>query len=69
MRLLDGKDAQKRDEKYQEYMNVREQYEQANQLYGVKLTDQQKKKLEAYFNDSVRKLEKELGKDLSKLWF
>lgn len=50
-------------------MNVREQYEHANKLYGVKLTDHQKKKLEAHFNDSVRKLEKELGKDLSKLWF
>lgn len=51
------------------YEVINNQFEAAEKLYGVKMTDKQRKKLENYFNESVRRLEKYLDKDLSNIWF
>ena len=43
--------------------------EKAPKLKSVKMLDEQKKYLEEYYGDSVRRLEKILEKDLSHIWF
>ena len=41
----------------------------AEKIYNPPMTPEQRKRLEDYYRPSVRKLEKMLGRDLSKLWF
>ena len=48
---------------------LQEQYECAKKIYNLKLSEETRKKMELYYNDSVRELEKMLNKDLSKIWF
>lgn len=53
----------------QQYTEINQNYDQSKKLYGVKMTKEQKRNVEAYFNTSVRELEALTGRDLSKLWF
>ena len=52
-----------------EAIHLSRQMEFAEKIYNPKMTPEQRKRLEDYYRPSVRKLEKILGKDLSKLWF
>lgn len=56
-------------EKYEEYVGLYMKENTAKKLYDIKILPEQRKKTESYYYDSVRNLEKLLGKDLSKLWF
>lgn len=60
---------QKRYEKQFEYMEINKKYDQAEKIYDLKISKQQRLKAEAYFEESVRKLEAALNKELSQLWF
>lgn len=68
-RILKSENIQEIHRLEHEIEQIKEEYNKAEKIYDIKLTEQQRKMLEEYFDDSVRKLEKELGKDLSKLWF
>lgn len=50
-------------------LNIEEQYAAAPKIYGVKITDNQRRQAEEYFNSSVRELEEWLDRDLSQVWF
>lgn len=52
-----------------EMLQPGKQMEFAERIYNPKMTPEQRKRLEDFYRPSVRKLEKMLGKDLSKLWF
>lgn len=52
-----------------EIFHIAEQMEAAEKIYNPKMTPEQRKRLEDFYRPSVRKLEKMLDKDLSKLWF
>lgn len=56
-------------DKEEEYLEIMRKYDEADKIYGLKITEQQKKKLQLYFNDSVRQLEKILNRDLTEIWF
>lgn len=51
------------------YLEICKQYDKANKIYNVKITEEQRKKAEEYFEPSVRRLETALHKELSELWF
>ncbi|MDE7430528.1 MAG: sulfotransferase domain-containing protein, partial [Lachnospiraceae bacterium] len=55
----------KRYEKLRQFMEIKEKYDRAEKIYGVKMTREQRKKAEGSFNDSIRKLEFMLNRDLS----
>lgn len=57
------------DELFQEKLEAEKQYGKENKIYNVKMTTDQRKMLERYYFDSVRKLERLLDKDLSGIWF
>ncbi|MDE7430529.1 MAG: sulfotransferase domain-containing protein [Lachnospiraceae bacterium] len=67
--LLSIEDNRNRYEKQQELSKIKEEYDLAEKIYGVKMTKEQRKKAERCFNDSVRKLEATLKKDLTEIWF
>ena len=67
--LLSLEDNRSRYEKQQELSEIKEKYDRAKKIYGVKMTQEQRKKAEGRFNDSVRKLEAALHKDLREIWF
>lgn len=52
-----------------EMFRIGERCEAAEKIYNPKMTPEQQKRLEDFYRPSVRKLEKMLHKDLSKLWF
>ena len=67
--LLSLSNPRERYEKRREYMEIKEKYDQAERIYKVKMTQEQRKKAEKCFNDSVRKLEVFVDRDLSEIWF
>lgn len=56
-------------EERQQYDYINQQYEQAKKLYNVRMTANQKMKVQAYFNESVRELERLTEKNLTELWY
>ena len=58
-----------RDELFEEQLKIQKQFEQAGKIYNVKMTTEQRKYLQVYYCDSVRKLEKMINRDLSEIWF
>ncbi|MDE7430764.1 MAG: sulfotransferase domain-containing protein [Lachnospiraceae bacterium] len=68
-RYPDGVLGRNRDEVYSEYLEVKEQFRQAKKIYNMKLSEDMRKKLEMYYYDKVRELEKLLNKNLSQIWF
>ncbi len=52
-----------------ELAEVEKQYNQARKIYDLKLSEGERKMMEAYYNDSVRELERILNRDLSEIWF
>ncbi len=52
-----------------ELATVEKQYNQARKIYDLKLSEGERKMMEAYYNDSVRELERMLNRDLSEIWF
>lgn len=52
-----------------EQFRLNRQLQIAEKVYNPQMTPEQRKRLEDFYRPSVRKLEKMLGKDLSKLWF
>lgn len=48
---------------------IKEQYNCAEKVYDLKISEQTRSKMELYYSDSVRKLEKMVGRDLSDIWF
>ncbi len=52
-----------------EYSELLSKYEQAAKIYGIKMTEEQRKKAEVYYAHSIRKLEIIVDKDLSTIWF
>lgn len=68
--LNDPEDALARANEIQnEILSLTRQLESAERIFSPKMTPEQRKRLEDFYRPSVRKLEKMLGKDLSKLWF
>ncbi len=62
----------KKEKKYEEKrecFEIQKEFLDAKKLYGVKMTDRQRKQLRMHFDKSVRRLEKLLGRDLAELWF
>lgn len=57
------------DEIADELAEAQLQYDRAEKIYDIKMTADMRKRLEAYYNDSVRELETLLDKDLTQLWF
>lgn len=47
----------------------RSEYESVEKIYNPQMSQDQRKKLEAYYDSSVRELEKFIGRSLSELWF
>lgn len=68
-RTLDRENVQLRYEKQCEYSQIQSQYGKAEKIYGLKMTAEQRGKMEEKFADSVRRLERLIGKDLSQMWF
>lgn len=64
-----GSNIEDREEKYKAYMHTSRMLDKAAKVYNPQMSMEQRKKLESYYNDSVRKLEHFLGRDLSELWF
>ena len=56
-------------EKTHRLKEIYEKLDQADKIYGIKMTEIQRKKTEAFYNSSVRKLEKAINRDLSQIWF
>ena len=52
-----------------ELAELEEQCNRARKIYNVKLSQDKRKMLEEYYNDSVRELEIMLNRDLSEIWF
>lgn len=52
-----------------EMFRLDQQLDSAGRIYNPKMTPEQRKRLEDFYRPGVRKLEKLLDKDLSKLWF
>lgn len=50
-------------------LQSRSEYEAAEKIYNPQMSQDQRKKLEAYYNGSVRGLEEFIGRSLSELWF
>ncbi len=48
---------------------IEKRYEEAPKLYGVKMKAEQRRRIETYYNNSVRQLENWLKKDLTSIWF
>lgn len=67
--LLSLEDNRSRYEKQQELLGIKEKYDRAEKIYGVKMTQEQRNKVKERFNDSVRKLEAFVNRDLSEIWF
>jgi hypothetical protein len=59
----------RRYENYSECTKLKEKYKKAEKIYGVKMTAEQRRKVEKYYDGSVRKLESFISRDLSDLWF
>lgn len=68
-RYPDGVLGQSRDTIYEEYLEVKGRFRQAEKIYDLTLSGEMRKKLERYYYDSVRELEGMLNKDLSEIWF
>lgn len=64
-----GNDIEDREEKYKAYMHASRMLDNAKRVYDPKMSAEQRKNLQNYYNDSVRALEKFLDRDLSGLWF
>lgn len=58
-----------RDELYGEQVRLEILFNQAEKIYDVRMTGEQKQFLEKYYYDSVRRLEKIMDRDLSEIWF
>lgn len=52
-----------------EFVEAEKQYNKAEKIYDLKLSEDERKMMEAYYNDSVRELEKVLNRNLSEMWF
>ena len=52
-----------------ELFRIGDQCEAAEKIYNPKMTPEQRRRLEDFYRPGVRRLEKLLDKDLSKLWF
>ena len=50
-------------------LELTQRYVQASRIYGVKMTKEQRRKAQMYYDSSVRELEVWLNKDLTQLWF
>ena len=50
-------------------LELEQRYVQASRIYGVKMTKEQRRKAQMYYDSSVRELEVWLNKDLTQLWF
>jgi len=50
-------------------LHLESEMSEQDKLYGLKLTPDQRRRLEDFYRPSVRRLEKMLNRDLSKLWF
>lgn len=50
-------------------LQSRLEYESAEKIYNPQMSQDQRKKLETYYNNSVRDLEIFMGRSLSELWF
>lgn len=53
----------------QEYSEIMKKFINASKITNLKMTENQKRKMEIYYADSVRKLEVMTGRNLSMLWF
>lgn len=67
--LLSLEDNRSRYEKQQEVLEIEKKYDRAEKIYGVKMTQEQRNKVKKRFNDSVRKLEAFVDRDISEIWF
>lgn len=63
------KDLVKKDEYYSKLMQSQREFEKTEKIYNVHISEEQRKKMEQYYNKSVRRLEEYSRKDLSELWF
>mgnify|MGYP001096834515 CR=1 FL=1 len=50
-------------------LRSRSEYEEREKIYHPQMSQDQRKKLEAYYDSSVRELEEFIGSSLSELWF
>lgn len=50
-------------------MRSRSEYEETEKIYHPQMSQDQRNKLEAYYDSSVRELEEFIGRSLSELWF
>lgn len=57
-----------RDASYEEQLEAERQFRLSEKIYDVRLKERQRKMLQEYYHDSVRKLGKMMGRDLTKIW-
>lgn len=62
-------DMRDKDALMNKFAEFEEQRNQARKIYNLKLSQDKRKMLEEYYNDSVRELEIMLNRDLSEIWF
>lgn len=66
---INGVSDKRRREIVHELPNIQKQYNLAEKIYDLKIPLETRKKMELYYNDSVRELEQLMNRDLSKIWF
>lgn len=62
-------DMEAKDKCYRERVKVHNELNKAKKIYHVQISEEQRKRLEMYYYNSVRELEEYSHKDLSKMWF
>lgn len=68
-RMLGKDNIEKIHECQSQFLEIKKKYDDAEKIYGLRIKNEQKDLLEKYFNDSVRRLERALNRDLSEIWF
>ncbi len=68
-RYLKEASGRNKEEIMDELTEIKKQCDQARKIYDLKLSEGERKMMEAYYNDSVRELERMLNRDLSEIWF
>ncbi len=66
---INGMSDKKRRDIFHVLDKIKEQYNCAEKVYDLKISEQTRSKMELYYSDSVRKLEKMMERDLSDIWF
>ncbi len=68
-RLYSKYNPQAKEKESNSIMQSKQEYEATGKIYNPQMLPEQRRKLEAYYNNSVRELEKFLDMSLSELWF